>query len=260
MIEDLHDLLIDLQRQYPLSTTYPETQLDDYTQTIIEDDYPGANPATQFITESVNCAFTKLKEYYDLTDRSTWYIAGLVLNPTLKWEYLADRWEAEPNWLRAAKIKVRQLWQQYKATSAVTSTNDTAGPSQTSTQLSKKKEDTLNTSLYRWKTKKALETATSEMKDQYDQYLAEAPMDIPTPKQEGNEEDNQLNEGFLIRYWRMMESKWPELARFAYDALSIPAMSTECERCFSSGSRTIDSRFALDADSLEACECQGQWI
>jgi hypothetical protein len=36
----------------------------------------------------------------------------------------------------------------------------------------------------------------------------------------------------VIPYWRGVESKWPELARFAYDALSIPAMSTECERCF----------------------------
>jgi len=74
MIEVLHELLINLQRQYLLATTYPEMQLDGYTQTILEDDVPGANPATEFITESVNCAFTKLKEYYNLTDRRTWYI------------------------------------------------------------------------------------------------------------------------------------------------------------------------------------------
>jgi hypothetical protein len=32
---------------------------------------------------------------------------------------------------------------------------------------------------------------------------------------------------------------WPELVRFAYYVQSIPAMSTECERCFSLGSKTM---------------------
>jgi hypothetical protein len=76
----------------------------------------------------------------------------------------------------------------------------------------------------------------------------------PTPNEEGNED------GIIIPYWRGVESKWPELARFAYDALSIPAMSTECERCFSSSKKTIETRWALNADSIEACECQGHWI
>jgi hypothetical protein len=36
------------------------------------------------MTEVVNNTFLKLKKYYDLTDRSPWYIAGLILNLTLK--------------------------------------------------------------------------------------------------------------------------------------------------------------------------------
>jgi len=38
----------------------------------------------------------------------------------------------------------------------------------------------------------------------------------------------------LLEYWRLREAQWPHLARMAYDFLSIPAMSSECERVFSS--------------------------
>jgi hypothetical protein len=72
-------------------------------------------------------------------------------------------------------------------------------------------------------------------------------------KVKGEEE----REGLIIPYWRGVEHKWPELARFAYDVQSIPAMSTECERCFSSGSKTIGGRWTLDGESIEACEVSG---
>jgi hypothetical protein len=42
--------------------------------------------------------------------------------------------------------------------------------------------------------------------------------------------------GIILGYWKDNEARWRDLARLAYDALSIPAMSAECERCFSSGS------------------------
>jgi hypothetical protein len=35
-------------------------------------------------------------------------------------------------------------------------------------------------------------------------------------------------------YWKSRESEWPQLTVMAYDFLSIPAMSSECERVFSS--------------------------
>jgi hAT family C-terminal dimerisation region len=111
--------------------------------------------------------------------------------------------------------------------------------------------------MYRRKHKKETEALSTQKKDQYQEYLAEDPIDPPLPKED---EEGEEGEGVIIPYWRGVESKWPELARFAYDALSIPAMSTECERCFSSGSKTIEGRWALDGESIEACECQGQWI
>jgi hypothetical protein len=73
-----------------------------------------------------------------------------------------------------------------------------------------------------------------EKRDQYELYLAEEPIDALKGEEEG--------EGVIISYWRGVEHRWPELTKFAYNALFIPAMSTECERCFSSSKKTIETR------------------
>jgi hypothetical protein len=37
--------------------------------------------------------------------------------------------------------------------------------------------------------------------------------------------------------WRTPSSTWPELAAIAFDLMAVPAMSSECERIFSSCSK-----------------------
>jgi hypothetical protein len=70
VIKELQTRLIDLQRQYSLAHTFQSTELDIISSSIsIElNDRPGANPATDFITEYTNRAFIKLSYYYNLTD------------------------------------------------------------------------------------------------------------------------------------------------------------------------------------------------
>jgi hypothetical protein len=38
----------------------------------------------------------------------------------------------------------------------------------------------------------------------------------------------------LMEYWKSREAQWPHLAQIAYDFLSILAISSKCERVFSS--------------------------
>jgi hypothetical protein len=66
--------------------------------------------------------------------------------------------------------------------------------------LIKKKEDTLNSSLYRWKIKIALETTTAKKKDQYQQYFTEDLIDAPLPNQKDNEEGNEADKEVVIPY------------------------------------------------------------
>jgi hAT family C-terminal dimerisation region len=53
-----------------------------------------------------------------------------------------------------------------------------------------------------------------------------------------------------LRWWRERgESLYPTLAPMAYDLLSIPAMSSECERIFSSTKKMItEERYQLKID------------
>jgi hypothetical protein len=53
----------------------------------------------------------------------------------------------------------------------------------------------------------------------------------------------------------------PMLTRMAMDTFSIPAMSSEPERIFSSTKHIIsDERASLKADTVEALECVKHWM
>jgi hypothetical protein len=67
--------------------------------------------------------------------------------------------------------------------------------------------------------------------------------------------DNSFNG---ITWWAGMSGKddFPTLFQYALDTLSYPAMSTECERVFSSTKKLITpERNQLENDIIEACEC-----
>jgi hypothetical protein len=89
----------------------------------------------------------------------------------------------------------------------------------------------------------AVPTATSQH-DQLWLYLDEPP-------------NTQLG---LMEYWNSREAKWPQLARMAYDFLAIPAMSSECERVFSSVSKqTTPESSRLTGELLWHQECLSNW-
>ena len=122
-------------------------------------------------------------------------------------------------------------------------------------------EDALGAELYAWKKKKATQVPQG---DENEHHYAEDPYEVSeghTVKIGDGEDDVKVPGGVLIGYWRDNTWRWPNLARLALDALSIPAMSAECERHFSSGAATISpQRMALSAESIEAAECNNQWI
>jgi hypothetical protein len=62
----------------------------------------------------------------------------------------------------------------------------------------------------------------------------------------------------LFRWW--MNCEYPQLRQWAFDTLSIPAMSAELERVFSQSKRYFtDDRNRLAADQFEAVQCLKQW-
>jgi|SRR5271163_624960 len=257
LFEDLIDQLVDLQRRYPLATTFEHTALDDVVGGIDPNDAVGADPATEFMCESINCAYTKLQKYYLKIDDSIYYIAGYVLHPATRWKALEDEWEDQPQTLHFAKDNMKKLWLQYKpsdppasdppaSSNHPTTTAATYPLTAVSTRL---KEDDLTQRQQRWRQKeksRALEPIP--VQDEYEHYCAQYP-------------DNDGDVANPIQWWIDHQRRYPNLAKLAFDVLSIPAMSAECERVFSSASHLLsDNRNNIDAKTIEACECQRQWI
>jgi hypothetical protein len=67
-------------------------------------------------------------------------------------------------------------------------------------------------------------------------------------------------DGNIFKWWAGKLSKLPALVHWAWDVLSIPAMSSECERSFSGVKLTVTPiRNLLDADIVEAIEVLNRW-
>jgi hypothetical protein len=257
IIEALSTELSDLQTRFPLDTTFESIGLPDLPMLL--DDLPprtGDDPATGFITECTNRAHTKLSQYYGLTDESTWFIAGMILNPTIKWRWCKKNWVDKPDWFDQAQDNMRRLWKTYKPTQAIQASSrkrhhpDRGEQSVKSVRREGNYRDSV---LYNWRTNDSEDDEEDHSLDQYEEYLQEKRLPLPN--------DCESTATLLIDYWKDHAKKWPDLTRFAFDALSIPAMSAECERCFSSGKKMIsDSRYSLAPDTIEACECNRHWI
>ena len=73
-----------------------------------------------------------------------------------------------------------------------------------------------------------------------------------------NEDEKVID---LIRWWWARREAYPILSKLAIDILSIPAMSAEPERVFSSTKKLItDERNRLGDETVEADECQKHWL
>jgi hypothetical protein len=66
-----------------------------------------------YIGPCINSAWSKLDKYYGLTERSSAYIATMVLIPFQKWTWIEDNLAYD--WIIAVKASVQVLWDsQYK--------------------------------------------------------------------------------------------------------------------------------------------------
>jgi hypothetical protein len=86
-------------------------------------------------------------------------------------------------------------------------------------------------------------TRTSSRRDQLAQYLEELTCSIPP-----------------FEYWKSRQALWPQLSAMAFDFLAVPAMSSKCERVFSSWSKQTTPEVSnLSADMLWHRECLKNW-
>ena len=185
-----------------------------------------------FIGPYCNSSWAKLDKYYSLTERSPVYIAALVLSPQWKWDYIDNNWPED--WRAACRKQMLDFWtKEYKSTAI-------AVPTQASDLANQVKN-----SFHLWTQQKK---GTSLDQDEYTKYLL-APIvpEVTDPRS----------------WWLEPTQKksYPALSVMALDVLSIPAMSAEPERLFSSAKISItDRRNRLGIESIEAIECLKSWF
>ncbi len=208
-----------------------EQQRDKYASLDSQMEY--ATLTTKHLATATNNCWAKLKEYYALFGDSTDFSGSIVIHPS-KWEYLEDQWiGSQAPWLALSKNAVQSLFASYKE-EAVDSPKprNPYGPIGQTNLLSE----------YMKLSAKALTSKAAKMS--YEQYLERPHDDLKD----------------LLNYWHVQEKLRPDLAQLAYDMLSIPAMSTECERLFSSAKLLLtDQRQRLKDDIIEANECLRAW-
>ena len=59
----------------------------------------------------VNARWKKIDKYYNLTDSSPAYIASIILDPNLKWQYLEEHWTSKE--IKGAKKILKEYWNKY---------------------------------------------------------------------------------------------------------------------------------------------------
>jgi hypothetical protein len=186
-----------------------------------------------FMASRVNSAWSKLDKYYTKTNDSAAYIAALVLDPCMKWEYITSTWQ--PEWVPDAKAQVVKLWKKYRPSSDPT------------TILTEVKQSNQNVFIT-WKHQQSARRADNT--DEYFRYIREPP--VP---------QDHIKQG-ACSWWleERQQRLYPNLSKMALDILTIPAMSAAPERLFSSANITIsDRRNRLHSDTTEAIECLKSW-
>ncbi len=185
------------------------------------------------IQESITLTQGQAKNYYEKTDESVAQMAALVLHPRQKQVYFEREWTGSfARFVKSGKAKLKKLQEEdYKS--------DLLLNREKSPELAEKPsflESILNVKAPANHTKV---TRPTQRRDQLVLYLEEAPNITP-----------------VIEYWKSREEQWPQLTAMAYDFLAIPAMSSECERVFSSyAKQTTPESSRLSGEMLWHQEC-----
>lgn len=170
-------------------------------------------------------AWEKLHKWYEESDKShTIYAAATLFSPMARKAYFDRNWD--PEW----------RGQMLKAVHDYYLKNYHSKPQNSQSKQTKPVPSPIDVQL-------GLASYTEEGVDQYTAYIEGAPFQYKLD---------------ILNWWATAGP--PELRQMAFDLLSIPAMSAEVERTFSSAKRLLTpDRNALSVESLETYELLRNW-
>jgi hAT family C-terminal dimerisation region len=221
---------------------------------------PEVPASDDIIPACIDSCWAKLRKYYRYMQQSPVYAAAVVLNPEHKWKFFAKNWEDHPDWIEEAEENVNNFWESmYKnyddaGIGAQAAGLDTAGG------LFRPDRQGEPSEFDKWFSRKRYSRGCTGalIPDEYQGYLE---TDFLNETPEPSESSSLPRSVDLCAFWEHLGNKYPSLARMAFDLLSIPAMSAECERVFSSTKLLLtDRRSRMKEDIIEASECLRAWV
>lgn len=210
---------------------------------------------------AIENAWSKANDYYAKLDDTPVYTAVMLLDPRCKYQWLEKEWTyAEA---QAQLNKVRRLWErEYRPRAASPLTVSTSPSSFSLSSPSSQERQPLSTFDHNRRPKKRAKLSA------IDELLKENRR-LPFARQVGDELTIYLNselesdENLVpFQYWlrEPVRTKYPSLSQLAIDIFSVPAMSSEAERVFSTAGFVLNSRRRrLKEGTSEALLCLNHW-
>jgi len=197
------------------------------------------------LLSSINLAWGLLDRYYTMTDMHPVRHSAVALHPDMKLGNFEQEWSAHRDWIELGRMNSTNLWEtEFRDVAQVVELPQTPAPSLFSKATSQVEENILRL----WKQHKQARLSTAEQEDDVsskDQFL-----------EFQNTTTKEVND--LITFWSEWQNspRWCRLAHMALTVHSIPAMSTEVVRLFSSAKILIsDRRNCLGDDLIVAVAC-----
>jgi hypothetical protein len=197
---------------------------------------------------NIRNATEKLMKYYKLLQLQPIYYVAVVLVPWQKWAYFEDQLDEEhmtASELRTVKKAIQRLWDDKYAIIQTETPDPQPKVSSSDPKLASKKKPSLLKEHMKRKNKDR--QPREALKDEYLRYCQ---LDV-------EEEDEKITP---LDWWKAHAKEFPRLAQWARDIFSIPGMSAEVERLFSSTKLMLPAaRNNLKEDIIEAAECIRSW-
>lgn len=204
-----------------------------------------------YIRASINNAWLKLDEYYNLLGDSPLFAAAVILHPGFGLPFLEEAWSSQEHspWLGPTKLAIRAYFEHWypdfedpfdlPLTSPSPSPSPLSSTSSTTSQHPKRE----TSRFIQWINNKRSRPLDSH--GELERYYLLAPQECSDP----------------IQWWLDHQPTFPRLSRFALDLLVIPAMADDPERAFSQGKLTLTSqRHRLGEGRIEALQILKNWL
>ena len=189
---------------------------------------------TDDIYIGMEAGVNKLIHYYD--NISPMVGIGLILNPTMKQDYLKEKLGWEDDWVESVKNNFQSAFAFYKKKlSALQNSSST----QEDRETEKKDADVIYKNLLKRK-RSSTQGPAANTEEEYVRYF-NAPLAEPGSN--------------VLAFWKANEYNYPVLSMMAKDYLTIQASSVPSERAFSSGTDLVTpNRCSLGGKTIEMAQ------